>query len=55
MKPKCPDCGTPMDQIDFREGKESWACPVALLAQRKGILGEPGRKHKTAMVYEVKK
>jgi hypothetical protein len=51
MKPKCPDCGTVLRQIDSRPGKEAWCCPVALEAQRRGFLGKPGRKHKEVRVY----
>lgn len=51
----CPDCGTPLRQIDSREGKEAWACPVALRAQQLGILGQPGRKHKECMIYGVRR
>ena len=32
----CPDCGRALKQIDDRAGKEAWACPVALEAQRRG-------------------
>jgi ssDNA-binding Zn-finger/Zn-ribbon topoisomerase 1 len=50
-RPRCPDCNTPLRQIDFRPGKEVWVCPVALEAKRRGLLGKPGRKHKEALVY----
>ena len=50
--PKCPDCGTVLRMIDDRPEKERWACPVAIEAQRRGILGEPGRKHKAVLVYK---
>jgi hypothetical protein len=42
-------------QIDDRPGKEAWICPVALEAQRRGLLGQPGRKHKAVWVYERKR
>jgi hypothetical protein len=50
-QPKCRDCGRDLRQIDDRPGKEAWCCPVALEAQRRGILGQPGRKHKEVTVY----
>ena len=50
-QPRCPDCDTPMRQIDDRPGKECWVCPVALKAKERGLLGQPGRKHKDALVY----
>lgn len=53
--PRCPDCGTPLRQIDPRPGKEAWCCPVALEAHRRGLLGQPGRKHAAAWVYERKR
>lgn len=49
--PRCPDCGTPLKQIDPRPGKERWICPVALEAKRRGLLGQPGRKHKECWVW----
>ena len=51
---KCPDCGTELRQIDARPGKEAWCCPVALLAQQRGFLGQPGRKHREVSVYARK-
>src|SRR5262249_39626137 len=49
--PRCPDCGTPLKQIDSRPGKEAWVGPVALEAKRRGLLGKPGRKHKECWVW----
>jgi hypothetical protein len=53
-RPTCRDCGTVLRQIDARPGKEAWCCPVAMEAQRRGLLGQPGRKHKVVWVYERK-
>jgi hypothetical protein len=53
-EPRCPDCGTPLRQIDARPGKQAWACPVGIEAQRRGILGQPGRKHTAVTVYVPK-
>lgn len=52
--PPCVDCGTPLRQIDDRPGKEAWACPIAMEAIHRGLLGKPGRKHKECMVWERK-
>ncbi len=54
VNPPCPDCGTPMRLIDDRPGKETWVCPVALEGKRRGILGQPGRKHKDCYTYALK-
>lgn len=51
----CPDCKTTLVPIDQRPGKEAWCCPVALEAQRRGLLGKPGRKHKHVWVWEPKR
>lgn len=51
----CPNCGTALRQIDRRPGKEAWICPVALEAQRRGLLGQPGRKHREVTVYVRKR
>ncbi len=51
--PACPDCGTALRQIDFRPGKETWCCPVAIEGQRRGLVGQPGRKHKEALAYTL--
>ncbi len=50
-EPVCPDCGTRFQLIDPRPGREAWACPVALEAQHRGLLGRPGRKHKAVWVW----
>lgn len=47
----CPDCQQPLKQIDWRVGKEQWVCAIALEAQKRGILGMPGKKHKAVIVY----
>ena len=52
--PSCPDCQTPLRQIDFRPGKEAWICPVAEKAKERGLLGKPGRKHKELLIYQRK-
>ncbi|HXS98638.1 MAG TPA: hypothetical protein VN736_28775 [Candidatus Limnocylindrales bacterium] len=55
MTYRCPDCGGELRQIDSRPGKEAWCCPNALEAQRRGLLGQPGRKHKQVTVYGKQK
>jgi hypothetical protein len=52
---RCPDCNTPLRQIDERPGKEAWVCPVALEGQRRGLLGAPGRKHTEVTVWVRKR
>lgn len=47
----CPDCNRPLHQIDERPGKEAWVCMVAVEAQRRGLLGKPGRKHSAATIW----
>lgn len=47
---KCPDCGRPLTLVPDRAG-DWWYCPIAVEAQRRGLLGKPGRKHKDAWVY----
>lgn len=51
----CPDCGRPLTMVEARPGKPEsdrrWYCPIAVEAQRRGILGQPGRKHKEALIY----
>jgi hypothetical protein len=54
LQPRCPVCKTLLKQIASRPGEEEWLCPIALEAQRKGILGEPGRKHKEVLIYTKK-
>lgn len=49
--PACPHCGTPLRQIDHRPGREAYACPVALQAQQRGFIGQPGRKHDAVYVF----
>lgn len=52
----CPDCKRPMTQLPAGEtdlSKLRWICPIAVEAQRRGILGEVGRKHKVAQVYRL--
>jgi uncharacterized Zn finger protein (UPF0148 family) len=44
----CPDCGTALREIGTHG---EYICPVALEAKRRGLLGQPGRKHKTAAVW----
>ncbi len=44
----CPDCGTPLKEIGTYG---EWICPVALEAQRRGLLGQPGRKHAAVWIY----
>jgi hypothetical protein len=54
-QPRCPVCNTPLRPVGAKpgEGKE-WVCPVALEAQRRGILGQPGKKHKQVLIYRTK-
>jgi hypothetical protein len=52
--PWCPDCGTPLEQIDARDGFESWACPVAMRGKELGRIGRQESKHADAWVYELK-
>ena len=47
----CPDCGTVLKQIERRPGREPWVCPVALEAQRRGLIGQDGRRHRQVTVY----
>lgn len=54
-EPVCPDCGTPFKLIDPRPGHEAYACPVALEAHARGLLGQPGRKHKAAWIWVRKR
>jgi hypothetical protein len=49
--PECPDCGTPMERIERPGGQVACRCPVAVEAQRRGFLGQPGRKHKSVVIY----
>lgn len=53
-EPVCPDCKSGLVLIDARPGKEAWACPVALEAQRRGLLGQPGRRHRVVWVWTRK-
>ena len=50
-QPRCPDCNTLLRKVESRPGEEEWVCPIALEAQRKGILGAPGRKHQKVWIY----
>jgi len=43
----CPDCKRPLKNV----GEDSWLCPIALEAQRRGILGQPGRVHSRVLIY----
>jgi uncharacterized Zn finger protein (UPF0148 family) len=47
-EPVCPDCGTALREIGTHG---EYVCPVALEAKRRGLLGQPGRKHKAATVW----
>lgn len=50
---KCPDCGTPLKSVCEIPGKpRTFICPVALEAQRRGLLGKPGKKHTAVHVWE---
>lgn len=48
----CPDCGSDLRQLDVRPGHEAWACPVAIEAQRRKLLGKPGRKHNAVWIWQ---
>jgi leucyl-tRNA synthetase len=52
--PWCPDCGTPLEQIDTRDGNEAWACPVAVKGKMLKRIGLPESKHQDAWVYEAR-
>lgn len=49
----CPDCKRPMVPLDDDRPGGLWCCPIALEAHRRGILGQPGRKHKEAFIYRL--
>jgi hypothetical protein len=52
--PWCPDCGTPLQQIDDRPGKEAWICPVAARGKVSKKIGKPESKHQECWIYECK-
>jgi hypothetical protein len=44
-----------MRPVQVKEGEpEEWICPVALEAQRRGFLGQAGRKHKQVWIFRKK-
>jgi hypothetical protein len=51
--PRCPDCNTPLKPLGDSGEKQEWYCPVALEAQKRGLLGKPGRKHKEVWTYKA--
>lgn len=53
-EPWCPDCGTPLVQVDDRPGKEAWACPVAMRGKAHNKIGKPESKHQECWIYELK-
>lgn len=50
---RCPDCSTRLEYLCEIPGKlRAFVCPIAMEAQRRGLLGAPGRKHRIVQVWE---
>ena len=46
-----PNSSAKLRQVLSDPSKQTWICPVAVEGQRRGLLGQPGKKHKEVMVY----